>query len=173
MRAGREASRSHASPQGQLMKTELFYIPGPWSGKGLTRNYERRDVLTLPELYQRVIPTEDSSPAIPNVRADVVVVNTTHYAVALRYDERADVAPVVVAKGVAKDAYNATVAAGGMHSGQGNVVARLIRVKDGKVLASSTQHAAQVHIDLDTARLNALNEAARLAAAELSKKISE
>jgi flagellar biosynthetic protein FlhB len=33
-------------------------------------------------------------------KADVVVVNPTHYAVALRYDERTDRAPVVVAKGV-------------------------------------------------------------------------
>ncbi|HEY3805501.1 MAG TPA: EscU/YscU/HrcU family type III secretion system export apparatus switch protein [Kofleriaceae bacterium] len=32
--------------------------------------------------------------------ADVVVVNPTHYAVALRYDDKRDVAPVVVAKGV-------------------------------------------------------------------------
>jgi flagellar biosynthetic protein FlhB len=32
--------------------------------------------------------------------ADVVVVNPTHYAVALRYDESSDVAPVVVAKGI-------------------------------------------------------------------------
>lgn len=32
--------------------------------------------------------------------ADVVVVNPTHYAVALRYDERTDRAPIVVAKGV-------------------------------------------------------------------------
>ena len=53
---------------------------------------------------------------------------------------------------VAKDAYHETIAEGGMHSGQANVVARLVRVKDGKVLASSTQHAAQIHIDLDTAR---------------------
>jgi hypothetical protein len=58
-----------------------------------------------------------------------------------------------------------------MHSGQANVVARLVRVRDGKVLASTTQHAAQVHIDVETARLNALNEAARLAADELTKKL--
>lgn len=36
--------------------------------------------------------------------ADVVVVNPTHYAVALRYDDTADVAPVVVAKGVDEQA---------------------------------------------------------------------
>jgi flagellar biosynthetic protein FlhB len=33
-------------------------------------------------------------------KADVVVVNPTHYAVALRYDEHTDHAPIVVAKGV-------------------------------------------------------------------------
>lgn len=33
-------------------------------------------------------------------KADVVVVNPTHYAVALRYDENKDRAPVVVAKGI-------------------------------------------------------------------------
>jgi hypothetical protein len=86
--------------------------------------------------------------------------------------EKSDADLVVVVKGVAKDAYHETLAAGGMHSGQANVVARLVRVSDGKVLASSTQHAAQVHIDPDTARLNALNEAARLAAAELTQKIN-
>jgi hypothetical protein len=85
--------------------------------------------------------------------------------------EKADADLVVVVKGVAKDAYHETLAEAGMHSGQANVVARLVRVRDGKVLASSTQHAAQVHIDLDTARLNALNEAARMAAQELTKKL--
>jgi hypothetical protein len=87
--------------------------------------------------------------------------------------EKADADLVVVVKGVAKDAYHETLAEAGMHSGQANVVARLVRVRDGKVLASSTQHAAQVHIDLDTARLNALNEAARMAAQELTKKLDQ
>jgi hypothetical protein len=86
--------------------------------------------------------------------------------------EKGDADLVVVCKGVAKDAYHETIAAGGMHSGQANVVARLVRVKDGKILASSTQHAAQIHIDLDTARLNALTEAARMAAAELTQKVN-
>ena len=36
--------------------------------------------------------------------ADVVVVNPTHYAVALRYDEKQDAAPVVVAKGTDEQA---------------------------------------------------------------------
>jgi flagellar biosynthetic protein FlhB len=36
--------------------------------------------------------------------ADVVVVNPTHYAVALRYDDKQDAAPVVVAKGVDEQA---------------------------------------------------------------------
>ena len=36
--------------------------------------------------------------------ADVVVVNPTHYAVALRYDDKTDAAPVVVAKGIDEQA---------------------------------------------------------------------
>ena len=38
------------------------------------------------------------------VPLDVVVVNPTHYAVALRYDDKLDAAPVVVAKGVDEQA---------------------------------------------------------------------
>ena len=37
-------------------------------------------------------------------KADVVVVNPTHYAVALRYDDKQDAAPVVVAKGIDEQA---------------------------------------------------------------------
>jgi flagellar biosynthetic protein FlhB len=36
--------------------------------------------------------------------ADVVIVNPTHYAVALRYDDKRDAAPVVVAKGTDEQA---------------------------------------------------------------------
>jgi flagellar biosynthetic protein FlhB len=42
--------------------------------------------------------------AVAVAKADVVVVNPTHYAVALRYDDKADAAPVVVAKGVDEQA---------------------------------------------------------------------
>jgi flagellar biosynthetic protein FlhB len=38
--------------------------------------------------------------AINVAKADVVVVNPTHYAVAIRYDDKKDRAPIVVAKGV-------------------------------------------------------------------------
>jgi hypothetical protein len=86
--------------------------------------------------------------------------------------QKSDADLVIIAKGTAQLAYHETIAEGGMKSGQGNVVARLVRVRDGKVLASTTQHAAQVHIDADTARLNALNEAARLAADALTKKLN-
>jgi hypothetical protein len=85
--------------------------------------------------------------------------------------EKSDADLVVIVKGVAQTVYHETMAQAGMHSGQANVVARLVRVRDGKVLASSTQHAAQIHIDVDTARLNALNEAARMAAQELTRKL--
>jgi flagellar biosynthetic protein FlhB len=42
--------------------------------------------------------------AVAVATADVVVVNPTHYAVALRYDDKQDAAPVVVAKGVDEQA---------------------------------------------------------------------
>ena len=42
--------------------------------------------------------------AVAVARADVVVVNPTHYAVALRYDDKLDAAPIVVAKGVDEQA---------------------------------------------------------------------
>ena len=38
--------------------------------------------------------------AVAVAKADVVVVNPSHYAVALRYDEKQDRAPIVLAKGV-------------------------------------------------------------------------
>jgi hypothetical protein len=82
--------------------------------------------------------------------------------------QKSDADLVVVAKGVALIG----AGVGEMVSGQANVVARLIRIRDGKVLASTTQHAAQVHIDAATARLQALDAATRQAADELVKKIN-
>jgi hypothetical protein len=87
--------------------------------------------------------------------------------------EKSDADYVVIAKGTAQLAYHADLAGAGMQSGQGNVVARLVRVRDGKVVGSTTQHAAEVHIDADTARLNAINSAARLAAETLTRKLSD
>ena len=87
--------------------------------------------------------------------------------------QRSDADYVVIAKGTAQLAYHADLAGSGMQSGQGNVVARLVRVRDGKVMSSTTQHAAEVHIDADTARLNAINAAAKLAAETLTRKLSD
>lgn len=87
--------------------------------------------------------------------------------------QKSDADYVVIAKGTAQLAYHADLAGAGMQSGQGNVVARLVRVRDGKVVGSTTQHAAEVHIDADTARLNAINSAARLAAEALTRKLSD
>ena len=87
--------------------------------------------------------------------------------------QKSDADYVVIAKGTAQLAYHADLAGAGMQSGQGNVVARLVRVRDGKVIAGTTQHAAEVHIDADTARLNAINSAARLAAETLTRKLSD
>lgn len=86
---------------------------------------------------------------------------------------KSDADYVVIAKGTAQLAYHAALAGGDMQSGQGNVVARLVRVRDGKVVASTTQHAAEVHIDADSARLNAINSAARLAGETLTRKLSD
>lgn len=87
--------------------------------------------------------------------------------------QKSDADYVVIAKGTAQLADHADLAAGGMQSGQGNVVARLVRVRDGKVIGGTTQHAAEVHIDADTARLNAINSAARLAGETLTRKLSD
>lgn len=51
------------------------YVAAAWSGKGISRNYEARDVETMPQLYRRIIPTEPDSPAALGAPADVVVVN--------------------------------------------------------------------------------------------------
>lgn len=85
---------------------------------------------------------------------------------------KSDADIVIIAKGVAKLAAT-TLLEGEMQSGQANLVARVVRVSDGKVLGATTQHAAQVHIDADTARLQALSEAARLAATDLTHKLGE
>jgi hypothetical protein len=87
--------------------------------------------------------------------------------------QKSDADYVVIAKGTAQLAYHADLAGAGMQSGQGNVVARLVRVRDGKVVGSTTQHAAEVHLDADTARLNAINSAARLAGEALTRKVNE
>jgi hypothetical protein len=86
--------------------------------------------------------------------------------------QKSDADIVLVVKGKADLQYHSALAEAGMHSGSGNVTARAIRVRDGKVLASTTQQAAKVHIDVETARILALNEAARLAASELVRKLN-
>jgi lysophospholipase L1-like esterase len=52
------------------------YIGQAWSGKGILRNGDEADVeLILPNVYDRVIPSEPSSPKIPQLPVDVVVLN--------------------------------------------------------------------------------------------------
>jgi hypothetical protein len=85
---------------------------------------------------------------------------------------KADADIVLVVKGKANLQHHEALAEAGMHSGGANVVARAIRVRDGKVLASTTQQAAKVHIDIETAQLLAMNEAAKLAASELTRKLN-
>lgn len=51
------------------------YVAAAWSGKGVTRNFDPGEPLTMPMLFDRVIPTEDDSPRVAPKRADAVVVN--------------------------------------------------------------------------------------------------
>ncbi len=55
---------------------DASYTAIAWSGKGVTLNNNPRETLTLPMLYPRVIPTEDSSPlAAATPAPDAYVVN--------------------------------------------------------------------------------------------------
>lgn len=85
--------------------------------------------------------------------------------------QKTDADAVVIVKGVAKLIDASSTLGVGTWSGQANVVARLVRVKDGQVLAASTQHSAQVHMDPDTARIQALTEATRQTSSELVSKL--
>jgi hypothetical protein len=86
--------------------------------------------------------------------------------------KKGDADLVVVAKGRANSMYHSTIAESGMRSGGGNVVAQLIRVADGKVLSSTTQQGAKVHLDQETAQVLALNEAGKLASTELLRSLN-
>jgi len=46
-----------------------------WKGKGVLRNDDPADPLTLPALYDRLLPGDPASPPAPAARADVVVLN--------------------------------------------------------------------------------------------------
>jgi hypothetical protein len=85
---------------------------------------------------------------------------------------KGDAEIVVVVKGRANDTRVGVIAESGMHSGSGNVVAQAIRVADGRVLSSSNQQGATVHLDRQTAQVLALNQAGKLASAELLKSLA-
>lgn len=52
------------------------YSAVAWSGKGLMRNYDERDTITMPQLYERVIPTDEGAGTYAVTSpADAVVVN--------------------------------------------------------------------------------------------------
>jgi len=51
------------------------YLAAAWSGKGVTRNFDPSETLTLPMVFDRVIPSEDDSPRVNPTYADAVVVN--------------------------------------------------------------------------------------------------
>lgn len=54
----------------------MGYVAHAWSGKGVTRNFDRREPLTMVELFAREMPTEAPlAPSRPAAQADVVVVN--------------------------------------------------------------------------------------------------
>jgi Tetratricopeptide repeat len=80
---------------------------------------------------------------------------------------------VLVVRGTARTAAVAAMAGSGMTSGQADVSARVIRVSDGTVLASKSQHAAQVHVDPTTAQSNALREATRMALSSLTQELND
>jgi tetratricopeptide (TPR) repeat protein len=84
---------------------------------------------------------------------------------------RSDADLVLIVKGTAQVTTQPQL--GNMLSGQANVAARVIRVSDGKVVAATTQHAAQVHIDADTARNNALIEAGKQTGNALTQKLGQ
>lgn len=80
---------------------------------------------------------------------------------------------VLVVRGTARTAAAAAMAGSGMTSGQADVSARVIRVSDGTILSSKSQHAAQVHIDPTTAQSNALREATRMALSALTQELND
>ncbi|MGE3545958.1 MAG: hypothetical protein AB7L28_18645, partial [Kofleriaceae bacterium] len=87
--------------------------------------------------------------------------------VAATVARRADADLVIIARGSADLAYNRQLAASRMTSAQGSVVARLVDTRSGEVVATATEHAAQVHIDPDTARRQALAAASKACAKQL------
>jgi hypothetical protein len=77
---------------------------------------------------------------------------------------------VVVIRGTTKTGYHSMLSQAGVNSGQANATGRLVRTADAKVVSSASTHGASVHIDAETAQINALNDAARAAASELVEK---
>lgn len=71
------ASENNYESYGARAARELGadYVAMAWSGKGLTRNFHEQDRQTLPELWDRVIPTEAESARIAPATFDAVVIN--------------------------------------------------------------------------------------------------
>ncbi len=110
-----DAARTFASLAAQALGAEAFV--SAWSGKGVMRNYEARDVSTMPTLFLRVLPGDPSSPELPRTPAPdaiVVALGTNDFllgvpeeqaflaayrALLLRLDQRAKGAPVLLVLG--------------------------------------------------------------------------
>jgi hypothetical protein len=79
----------------------------------------------------------------------------------------ADAELIVVVRGTARPAGRE----GELWIGEARVSAQLVRARDRRPVASISQVATQQHVDGDAAQKSALVEAARLAAAELTRKV--
>lgn len=65
---------TYAAVAARQLKAEYTAVAG--SGKGVTRNYDPTDPTTLPEMYPRVIPSDESSPtAATRPLPDAFIVN--------------------------------------------------------------------------------------------------
>ncbi|HZS36289.1 MAG TPA: hypothetical protein VFF06_05655 [Polyangia bacterium] len=79
----------------------------------------------------------------------------------------ADAELIVVVRGSARPGARD----GELWAGEARVEAQLVRARDRRPVATIAQSATQLHADRDAAQKNALVEAARLAAAELTRKV--
>lgn len=69
-----DASRSYAAVAARELGAELTLAA--WSGKGVTRNYDARDTVSLIDVFDRAVPTDPRSARLPKAPvADVLVLN--------------------------------------------------------------------------------------------------
>jgi len=72
--ATEDATRSYAAVAARELEAELTLAA--WSGKGVTRNYDARDTVSLIDVFDRAVPTDTQSALLPKAPvADVLVLN--------------------------------------------------------------------------------------------------